>query len=251
MKRTNKLLNWILPLISIACIFLLWGVSALAINNEFMLPSVSLTFSALIDLLKSGEFYISFLMTLVRSLISFICSFTLAFLLALLNRRFSIARSLFAPIISIIRALPTIAVVLLLLFWTNSFVAPIIVTFLVVFPTTYTNVCNALDVVDKRQIEMCKVFNVSRKDILFKVEIPQIMPSMYSTIGSGLSLNIKLMVAAEVLSATANSLGYMLNTAKIYFETATMLAIVVFAVAVGLIIDLVFNLLSKRAGKWR
>ena len=74
---------------------------------------------------------------------------------------------------------------------------------------------------------------------------------MCKTAGSGFSLNLKLMVAAEVISQTAYSIGYMLNTSKIYFEVATMIALVLVTVAIGLIIEGVFSFLSKKAGKWK
>ena len=88
-----------------------------------------------------------------------------------------------------------------------------------------------------------------KKDRLFKVVIPEIAPEFIRAAGAGLSLNIKLMVAAEVLSQTANSMGYLLNTAKIYFEISTMIALVLFTVAVGLIVESVFRFLSKKAAK--
>ena len=57
------------------------------------------------------------------------------------------------------------------------------------------------------------------------------------------------MVAAEVLSQTANSLGYLLNVNKVYFETAKMIALVVVAVLLGLICEFAFSRLAKIAEK--
>ena len=149
------------------------------------------------------------------------------------------------------RALPTIAVVLLLLFWTNSKIAPIIVTMLVVLPTTYTHIESAFFALDKTVLEAGRVDGANEKNVFLKIELPQILPSIYSAVGSGISLNFKLMVAAEVISQTANSLGYMLNTSKVYFEIANMLAIVCFAVIFGLIVEIVFSRLSKKSSAWK
>ena len=98
---------------------------------------------------------------------------------------------------------------------------------------------------------MCSVFNVSKKDKLKKVIIPQIVPDVLRSIGTGLSLNLKLIVAAEVLSNTANCMGYLMNTAKVYFETASMICLVLIIVVIGLIIETVFNTLAKKVGDWR
>ena len=250
-ERKDKLLNLILPLISVLVIFALWVVMAKSIGNEYILPSVADTFSALIGLLKEQSFYIALLGTLGRSLIAFIISFVLAFILAVLSITFKYFERAIAPVISFLRALPTIAVVLLLLFWTNSKVAPVIVTLLVVLPTCYTYIKTAFESVDKTTVEAGLVDGASKRKAFFNVMLPQALPAVYSAVGSGFSLNLKLMVAAEVLSATANSLGYMLNVSKVYFEIATMIALVVITVIIGCVIEFIFNALSKKAGKWK
>lgn len=250
-KKQEKLLNFIIPIISILTLLLLWIIVALAIDNQYLLPSFSLTISTFFNLFTYSEFYIALLGTLSRSIIAFLISFILALILALISEKYKGAERFFAPIISIIRVLPTIAVVLLLLVWTNSFIAPIIVTFLVVFPTLYLNVKNALASIDHDQIEMCKVYSVDKKKILFKVELPQIMPPLIWAIGAGLSLNLKLMVAAEVLSFTANSIGNYLSLAKVYEQMPTMMALVLVTVMFGLMIEWLFSYLSKKAGRWQ
>ena len=87
--------------------------------------------------------------------------------------------------------------------------------------------------------------------VTVSVELPQMLPAIYTAIGSGISLNFKLMVAAEVIAQTAYSIGYMLNTAKVYFEIAQMLALVCFAVIFGIIVEAIFNMLSKKSASWK
>ena len=249
MKTHDKVLNIALPLASVAVIFGLWALAAIAVNSEYVLPTVGDTFSALFELFKSADFYRAFFGTLFRSVIAFAISYALAFLFALSAYKSEKAKRALKPIIIIIRALPTIAVVLLLVLWTNSKVAPIIVTFLVVFPTLYNNLYAALIGIDKDLNEMCKVFGVSNKKRLKKVVFPQVSPEFISAAGAGLTLNLKLMVAAEVLSQTARSMGYLLNTSKVYFEISTMLALVFVTVLAGLIIEWAFAFIAKKAVK--
>ena len=249
--KRDKILNISLPIISVLMVLIVWAIAALSVNSEYILPSISQTAKALLEVLKSGEFYSSLAFTLLRSVLAFLISFLHASLLVFLSKRFSVAKGLITPIISILRALPTVAVVLILLFWTNSFVAPIIVTMLVILPTIFTGVSALYDSVDKGQLLMCKAFNVDKKQRLTKVILPQIAPSLLTLIGSNLSLNLKLMVAAEVLSATPNSIGLMLNTSKVFFEISSLLALVCVCIVFGLIIEGVFSLISKKVGKWQ
>ena len=249
MKKQDKLLNALLPFLTVAVIFGLWGLAAAKVDSEYVLPTVGDTFAALWELLKSAEFYRAYFGTLLRSVVAFAIAFFLAFIAAFVAYKCDKAKRALKPLIVIIRALPTIAVVLLLVLWTSSFVAPVIVTFLVVFPTLYNNLYAALCGIDKDLNEMCKVFGVSNKKRLTKVVFPQIAPEFITSAGAGLTLNLKLMVAAEVLAQTARSMGYLLNTSKIYFEISTMLALVLITVITGLIIEFLFSFWVKKAVK--
>ncbi len=252
MNKNGKILNLIIPLISILSIIVLWVILAIVVNNQALLPSLTTTLKEFFSLFIKAEFYHAFFNTLLRSLLSFIFSFSLALALAVLTYKSKKAQRYFAPIISIIRVLPTIAVVLPLLVWTkNSFVTPIIVTFLVVFPTLYLNLKNALSSIDKDQIEMCKVFNVGKKEIYTKVIFPQILPPVILSMGAGLSLNVKLMVAAEVLAYTVSAIGDLLRLAKLYEQMSTMMALVLVTVILGLLIEWLFSFISKKVGKWQ
>ena len=253
-KVKNRILDFTIPAISVAAIVLLWGVAAIIADKDY-LPSVGDTFLATFKLMtgsgafNSAVFYRAFFGTLLRSVIAFLISYFLAFICAYLSYKSDGVKRTLAPIIIIIRTLPTIAVVLLLVLWTNSRVAPVVVTFLVVFPTLYNNLYAALLGIDKDLNEMCKVFGVKNSDRIKKVVFPQIAPEFISAAGAGLTLNLKLMVAAEVLAQTARSMGYLLNTSKIYFEYPTMLALVLVTVVAGLIIEGAFSLLVKAVKK--
>ena len=246
MNNKRDILSKSLPIITIACIFCFWSIASAVIGSEYILPSVNQTLSALVKLFYSGEFYLSVAMTFLRSIIAFLISFIVAFLLARIRCKIELASKVIEPVIGVIRALPTIAVILLLMFWTNSRVAPIIVTVLVVLPTSYTNLVTAFNSVDKTTVEAGAVDGANVKQLFAFVEFPQIEPAFYKSIGSGISLNFKLMVAAEVLAQTANSLGYLLNTSKVYFEIPQMMALVIVAVMIGVVVELIFNKIAEK-----
>ncbi len=250
MKKV-KLLNIILPIVTVVFIFATWAIVSAIVNKEYLFPSLGAIFVALFDTIKAGSFYVAYFSTLLRSGIAFLISFIIALGFAVIGKKYPLFEKVISPVIKIIRALPTIAIVLLLLFWTNSQIAPVVVTMLVVLPTTYNGIKESLNAVDQKQIEACVLFNVKSKDIFLKVQLPQIAPSMLQLIGQGISLNLKLMVAAEVLAATYISLGNVLNSAKYNAEIASMLAVVLICVLTGVIIELAFNLISKKVGKWQ
>lgn len=250
MKKLNKTVNLILPIITIGFLLIVWSAVAVAENNEYVVPTVEKTMQEVVKLFGEKKFYTALSSTLLRSVIAFLLSFLISSVLAYCASKRLWAERIVLPIISITRTLPTIAIAWLLLFWTNNQVAPVVITMLVVLPTSYTQIKSALDSVNKTSIEAGKVDGSGWGNLFFKIELPQIAPEICSVIGSGLALNLKLMVAAEVLSATIKSLGNMINLAT-PFEVARTLALSVVVLVLGLLVEFLFNMLSKKTGKWR
>ena len=250
MKKLNKTLNLILPIITIGFLLIVWAVIAKAENNEYVVPTVEKTMQELVKLFGENKFYTALGGTLIRSVIAFLLSFFISFILAYCSSKKVWAEKLILPIISITRTLPTIAIAWLILFWTNNQIAPVVITMLVVLPTSYTQIKSALDTVNKTSIEAGKVDGAGFINLFFKIELPQIAPNVFSVIGSGLALNLKLMVAAEVLTATIKSLGNMINLAS-PFEVAKTIALSIVVLILGLLVEFLFNTLSKKSASWR
>ena len=250
-EKGQKIIYNLIPVFSVAVLICLWAISSAIVGNGvFASPKQAVI--ALIEIFSYSEFYLALGGTLLRTLIAFAFSFLVALVLAFFSKKSQAFKRAVSPIISITRALPTVAIVLLLLFLTsnNSQVAPVVVTSLIVIPTSYVNILTSLEAVESEEIEMCNAFGVDKKLIIKKLYLPKTAPSMLIAVGSGICLNLKLMVAAEVLAFTANSIGYFLKLCSEY-DFAKMLALVLVTVVIGLIIEWVFALLSKKAGEWR
>lgn len=248
LNKFNKLLNLILPLITVLVIILVWFLGSVIVDETIILPTPIDALGKMFSLFVSGVFWVNLLGTIGRSLIAFGVSFVLGLGFAILIKFSNVSKPIIKIIISIIRAMPTIAVILLLLLWTNSKVASVVVTMLVVLPIMFSSMQEALNKIDKDIIDMMKIYNISKKDMFLKYILPIIMPSTIRSIGTGLALNIKLIVAAEVIAGTAKSIGNMMSEAKIYFETAELFAIVVFMIILSVVIELVFARIANKVG---
>ena len=62
MKKLNKLLNLILPLITIAFLLVVWTLVAVAEDNEFIVPTVQSALKELVLLFGEKEFYTALLL---------------------------------------------------------------------------------------------------------------------------------------------------------------------------------------------
>ena len=251
MKKLNNVLNLILPLTGIIAIILIWSISAFTLKDEIVLPSVIDTLKGTFNLFLDDYFYLAFFGTLLRTLIAFLVAFLVATVLSILTTKFIRAKKIVAPIIAIIRAFPTIAMVLWVSLFTPATIAPMIVTGVVVLPTLYSSVSQAFLDIDGDLVKMCRLYNVQEKTILKKVILPPLLPKFAEICGSGFALNLKLMVAAEIIAETGKSLGILMRTKKVYFETAELLALVIIVIVTAIVIEKLFLLLAKGVKKWQ
>lgn len=247
----KKGLRCVFPLAVLVAFVALWWGLAVKADSEYILPTPAATLAALWQVLGKASFYAAYGATLLRCLVTFFCSFVCAFGFALLARYVTWARATVEGIMSVFRAFPTLVVALWLILFVNSRLVACLVTALVVLPTLYTELTALLSEIDPDLVEMAKLYRVPKTRMIGRFFVPVVLPSAVRIAGAGLSLNLKLMVAAEVLAQTANSLGGMMNLAKIYLETAELLALLLITVCTGLLFEGIAKLLSRRLGRWK
>lgn len=251
-KSSNSVkLNILYALAAVAIILTVWVIAYYSIRNEYVLPSVSQSFVALFSCFANGEFWLSLANTFLRTLCAFALSFVFAALFAALSAGCRPFREIFAAVISVVRTLPTMAVTLMLLIWTNPLVAPVIVAVLVLFPMIYSQFLAAIEGIDGNLLQVAQVYSFSRRDKLAKIILPQVAPSVLGEVGADLSLGIKLMVSAEVLCYTFHSLGGLMQQAKLYAEMPTFAALTIACVLIGFITERLSSLLKLFTRKWR
>ena len=248
---TERKLNIIFSVAAVLIMWLVWIIAYYSVKNDYIVPSFSDTMVSLWACLCSGEFWTAFAFTFLRTLEAFILSFLLAALLAAASALSKTAAAFIKPFMVFLRTVPTLAIILILLIWTSAKVAPVIVTFLVLFPMIYSQMVAATESVDGGLIQMAKLYGVSKKESLFKIYLPQISPDIFSQTGANVSLGIKIMISAEVLSNTYKSLGGMMQSAKSFLEVPRLAALTLIAVLLGLAVDIAFSQLKRINSKWR
>lgn len=234
----RKTIKWArekaLPLIiTLAVVVLAWTLARIFVGNELLVPDFSACVKEVFRLLGKGEFWTSFSSTLFRIFCAFCLSFCLALVAAVLSYVKQGWRKFLTPIVSFLRSLPTLAIVLLLLVWYGAGVAPVMVAFLSLFPMLYTEILSAFLQTDEKLIEMSKVYRVPLKERILRLYIPSALPYVIRSSGAALSFSLKLVVSAEVLSGTYNSLGGMMQNAKLYMEIPLLFALIILTFLVG------------------
>lgn len=234
-----------------AIVFLLavWFVAYLMVGNTQLIPPLSDSLKEMGSLLVSADLWSALGMTLLRALCAFGISFVLAVGFAVLAYVFPAVGTFLAPIVSVFRSMPVLAVLLILLSFLGQGKAPVAVAFLSLFPMLYVGVLAALSSVDRRLVEISRVCGTPLWRKVTAIYLPLSAPYVLKESAAALSFSLKLIVSAEVLSFTATSLGGMMQEAKIYSEIPQLFALVGLSFLVGLVLETAVNLIATAVEK--
>ncbi|MDR2572615.1 MAG: ABC transporter permease subunit [Oscillospiraceae bacterium] len=247
-SKTKEIL---FTLLSVAILIAVWWILAeTKFKQTGVLPTPIDTIKIIIAQIQKDSFFKAILSTLQRSLISFTISFTIAGILAVLAHLKGFIAYMINPFITLCRSVPTMALVLILLLTVNSYMLPIVVAFLVVFPLCYENMKTAIDETDKRLITMAKVFKIPKHRQIIGIYIPAMLPYVFASIISGFGLNIKVIISAEVMGLPTMSIGHLILSARQSFDFKTSFAWLIIAVILSLICELILKKISKLSMPW-
>jgi len=241
--------NVIQTILAIAFLLIVWLIAYCSVGNKLLIPPLSESLKEMGTLWASGAFWAALGMTLLRALGAFVISFVLALIFAVISYLYPSVGNFLAPVVSMLRSMPILAVLLILLSFLGAGQAPIAVAFLSLFPMLYAGISAALLGVDRHLIEVSRVCGTPLWRKVTAIYLPLSAPYVLKESAAALSFSLKLIVSAEVLAYTAKSLGGMMQEAKIYSEIPQLFALVVTAFIVGLILEMAVGLLASAVEK--
>ena len=221
--------------VGVIAIVVIWSVAAFALNDEMMMPAPSAVAKEFIAVFGEKSTYKSIIGTLWRSTISFSVAFAVAVLFALAANVSSFCEKLFYPLIALVRVVPAMSVIFLCLVWVKADNSPIVISFIVVFPMTYSAVLNAMKNRDKKVAEMLKVYGVKPSRVFFGVTLPDVFDRLFPELVSVLAFNVKL----TVIAYTKFSIGREMSRANAFSDMTRLMALTLIAVLLSVVIELV------------
>lgn len=252
-KRVKKrLIDALYVVALVAVIFAAWAICAAAVDDSFVLPGVAETFSALGETLALRAFWTGLGGTVLRCVISYAISVALFFALFCLSAAFDGFRRFIDPLISALRTMPTVAVALILALVVGGYVAPVILAVLVIMPILYSSARARVATVPTELNEVCRICGANRRQTLCSVYLPTAAAGLPDALSSAFSYNVKAVIGAEILVQAAGSLGMLMNLAKAYLMTASLIAMTFFAVVLAVASELALRaLLNFALAKYR
>lgn len=230
---------------------LIWEAASRLVsrNNELLLlilPSPFTVFKKWTEIAFTAPFIKAELLTLARVFSGFVLGAIIGFALGIVTHISKLIYSLLSPILKIIRAVPVVAIIILMYLFFESSTLPILIVCLMVLPLVWQTVHDGLENTDKRLLEMARVYNLPKSKTLSKVKLPHIIPNLITACVNALGLAWKSGVAAEVICLPKTSLGTLLWQGKGSVNFDEVYAVTLTVVFFSIIIEFALKFICRR-----
>jgi sulfonate transport system permease protein len=211
------------------------------------LPTPQSVFSAGADLFADGTLMTHIGISVQRVLLGFVIGSVLGLVVGSLVGLSRVFSELFSPLIGALRAVPSLAWVPLLLIWLhygeNSKVT--LVAIGAFFPV-FTTVASGLRHVDAHLVEAARAFGYSGFRLLRTVQLPAVVPSIFSGLRLALAQAWLFLVAAELLGASMG-LGFLLTDSQNNGRTDRLILAIILLAVLGKITDALLGVVERWA----
>ena len=210
--------------IIIVCWLILWHLVYLIVNNNLIIEGPINTAKALISILGESKFWYAVANSSVKILMGFFFGCLFGFFLASISHNNRLFGDFLNPAISLSKSVPVASFVILALIITGSSYLSVLISFIIVFPQTYTAILSGYDNIDMKMTEFAQVYRIPRLYKFMALYLPALTPFILSSFKVSLGMAWKSGIAAEVIGVAKNSIGEKLYMAKIYLLTDELFA---------------------------
>lgn len=223
-------------------LILIWQTgSELSWFNSYLLPAPSAVLSAFFKMCFNGQLLKHIMISFYRVFTGFILAVFVSFGGVLIFYFYPQLYTYSKLILEFLRHIPPLAVISLLILWfgigeTSKIVVVFLVSFLPVFFTTL----NSITYCDPKLIEVGKSINMSNSEILKRIIIPSVLPSIIMGLQLGLTYAWRSLIGAEMIAASAG-LGYMILNARELSQSSVIIVGIFSLGLIGTAIDKLFS----------
>ena len=237
--------------LSIFLLVIIWqSVSLLASSDVF--PSVVDILKSFFDHLLNKDLLFHIGVTLQRVIIAFFIAMFFGVILGIMMGLSSKINAFFDIFLIIGLNMPALVTIIICYIWFGlSDFAAILAVVINKVPIIIVNIKEGVRAIDKKYMDLVKIYKIEKKDVITKIYIPQIYPYIMATTRLTISLVWKIVLVVELLGRS-DGIGFKI---AIFFQDFDITSIFAYSFAfifvVILVEKLLLNPLDKKATKWR
>lgn len=245
----------ILSSFSVALLIGAWVfVTQTGIANDLFLPGPVAVGQAFVKVATKGYQGSTLLehvgTSLYRILVAFGIACVVGIPLGILMGASRDAMALFNPLIEFYRPLPPLGLYTLLVMWLGiGEESKLTLLFLAALPGIIITTIQAVHSIDPVYVRAARVLGASRRAILFEVYLPAAGPTILAGMRISLGFTYTVLVAAEIVAATAG-IGWMIwDAAKFLLSDVVIMGLIVLGLT-GVALDFAMRLVGRLLMPW-
>ena len=230
----------------------LWEIAVrLGLANGSLMPPPSAVLHSIWSLAATGELLTHIWTTTLRVASGFALGAAMGTVLGALTGYFRPMRRLLDPTLQALRSIPSIAWVPLFILWLGIFEASKVTLIAVgVFFPVYLGVSSGIFAVDRKMVEVGRIFNLSGYQLVRRILLPSMIPGYVVALRSGLGLGWMFVVAAEFMGAS-EGLGYLLVDGQQLGKPDQILAAILVFAVLGKLTDAIVVAIARPFLRWQ
>lgn len=202
-------------------------------------------------LITEGTLWNDFFYTIVAATIAFVGGSIAAILVGLLFAMLPRVHRACEPYLTLLNAMPRIALVPLFLLWFglgigSKIAVAVSLTFFIVLSSTVAGIKG----VNSDHLVLTRALGAKPSQIFFKVTLPSAVPIIFSGLRLGLVYSLLGVVGAELIAAE-HGLGQVLAYLQSTFDMDGVMALLFLLALLGLSITVVMNYLERKLLVWQ
>jgi sulfonate transport system permease protein len=244
--------RWLYGLILPAGLAVLWEFAVRAgWSDGRLLPPPSRIFDEFAELWQSGELVQHATATVTRIAAGFAIGGAAATLLGGIAGYSAVARALLDPTLQALRAVPSLAWVPLFILWLGIFETSKVALIAVgVFFPVYLGLLGAMLSVDRKIVEVGRIFRLSGPAMIRRILLPAVLPAYVVALRAGLGVGWMFVVAAELMGAS-EGLGYLLIDGQQLGKPAEIVAAILAFAVIGKASDWLIVIAAAPLLRWQ
>jgi len=243
---TNK---YVLYVLGVIFFVLLWEIVSLIVKEPVLVfPDPITTFVEGFKLLGNSFFFRCLGATLVRTIVGFGIALVIALILGILVGNNKNIQAFLAPTMTITKAIPTAALVLLFLTLLHSDKTPSMIVLIMSLPILYESIIGGINAIPKDVEDTTMLDNIGVIKANFVIRFPQAINSLMVGISSSLALSFKIAIMSEVVAGTT-TVGLGSQIRYLQANEASMVPVFAYsfmAILFILIFDLLFMFIKNK-----
>jgi sulfonate transport system permease protein len=236
--HSPRLGRWLLGLAVPVGLALAWEIAVRAgLSDGRLVPPPSRVYAQFVELARTGDLTRHVVATLLRVAVGFALGTVAGTLLGAIAGYSSLVRRLIDPTLQGFRAVPSIAWIPLFILWLGIFETSKVALIAVgVFFPIYLGVMGAIMSVDRKIVEVGRIFRLSGPAMVWRILLPAVLPAYVLSLRAGLGLGWMFVIAAEFMGAS-EGLGYLLIDGQQLGKPAEIVAAILAFAVLGKLSD--------------